>query len=63
MIEGNVVINEKEQEKRKKIIGTIRKQIFEAESDNLRLKNPKIDSEMEEMVLRLIKRKAEELKR
>ncbi len=63
MIEGNVVINEKEQEKRKKIIGTIRKQIFEAESDNLRLKNPKKDSEMEEMVLRLIKRKAEELKR
>lgn len=63
MIEGNVVINEREQEKRKRIIGMIRKQIFEAESDNLRLKNPKKDSEMEEMILRLIKRNAEELKR
>lgn len=58
MIEEKYEIDELAQEKRKQIIKELRSAIFELENDNLKLTNPKKDSEIEDEILRMIQRKA-----
>ena len=61
MIEENARIDEESRERRKAIIGQIRKEIFELENENLCLKNPKKNHEIEDLITNLIKRKAVDL--
>lgn len=61
MIEENARIDEESRERRKVIIGQIRKEIFELENENLCLKNPKKNHEIEDLITNLIKRKAVDL--